>query len=121
MLDQILWVNALICLAAGAALILVPKITIRALGLPATMQYFYVRLFGAALIGIALSIIIERASVHSIGLGAGGAIALNFTAAITLALQLMLVRTGMTVRGRILLWALVFILGFIGFVLIAYT
>ena len=121
MLDQIFWINALICLTGGGLLFLIPKITIRLLGLPGTNQFFYLRLFGAALIGIGVAIIIERAGENAIGLGAGGAIAVNITAAVTLALQLMLGRTGMALPPRILLWIVVLCLGFLGFTLIAYT
>jgi len=121
MLDQILWVNALFCLTGGTLLFVIPKITIRTLGLPGTNQFFYPRLFGAALLGVGMAVIIERTGLNSVGLGAGGAVAIDLSAAVTLGLQLMLGRTGMAVRGRTLLWGVVVGLGFMGFALIAYT
>ena len=121
MLDQILWMNALLCLGAGILLFIIPKITIRILGLPGTDQFFYPRLLGAALLGIGIAIIIERTAPNSIGLGAGGGVAIDLFAATTLALQLIAGRTGMAVRGRTVLWILVLGLAFMGFILIAYT
>ena len=79
MLDQILWINALFCLTGGALLFVLPKITIRTLGLPGTNQFFYPRLLGAALLGVGMAIIIERTSAGSVGLGAGGSVAIPIT------------------------------------------
>jgi len=121
MLDQILWINALLSLTGGTLLFTIPRIAISILGLPGTNQYFYPRLLGAALLGVGGAIIIERMAPNSIGLGPGGAIALDITAATTLMLQLIAGRTGMAVRGRILLWFVVIALALMGFALIAYT
>ena len=121
MLDQILWINALLCLTGGTLLFTIPKISISVLGLPGTNQYFYPRLLGAALLGVGGAIIIERMGPNSLGLGAGGALAVDIAAATTLALQLIAGRTGMAVRGRILLWLVVLVLAILGFALLAYT
>lgn len=121
LLDQILWINALFCLTGGTLLFTVPKMAIGILGLPSTNQLFYPRLFGAALLGIGAAIIIERTAPGSTGLGAGGAVAIDLIAATCLALQLIAGRTGMAIRGRIILWLTVIGLALLGFTLIAYT
>lgn len=121
MLDQFLWINALFALTGGLLLLIIPTLAMRVLGLPGTNQLFYPRLFGAALLGIGLAIIIEGAGTKSVGLGAGGLVAINIIASVVLGLQLILGTTGMTLRGRVLLWFIAFSLGLLGFAFIAFT
>ncbi len=106
MLDQVLWLDALLKLFAGALLILSPKLVAAAFGLPRADNGFYARLLAAVLIGLALAIIVEGAAGRPAGLGPGGAVAVNVCGGLMLATLTVFGRSDMTFRGRTLVWLL---------------
>jgi hypothetical protein len=93
----------------GLPLLLAPERTARLLGLPDPGNRFYARVLGGVLTGVATALALERARGAPdglVGLGTGGAIAINTTGAAALAAWL----TGeeaarLPRRGRVLLWA----------------
>ena len=108
MLDQILWFDALLKLAAGLPLAILPQAAIAVFGLPRVQNGFYARLFGAVLVGLALAVIVEGRSGHTqAGLGPGGALAINITGGVFLIGQVVLGRSDMSMRGRLLCWGIV--------------
>lgn len=107
--------------AAGLVLIVAPAATARLLGLPSAGSGFWPRLLGAALIGIAAAAAIEGRFRGSVGLGLGGAMAINFIAAGTIASLLILGRVTELVRGRVVLWGVTVLLSLLGVVQIFYV
>ena len=110
MVDQLLWIDALIKFASGATLVVLPQLLIAALGLPRTDQLFYPRLIGAFLIGTALALVIEGAGDASSGLSLLGAVAINLCVASFLVLLLLFARPASTRRGRLTLWTFLLVL-----------
>jgi hypothetical protein len=108
--QQLLWLETLLKLAGGAALVLAPLTTIKVLGLPASASGFWPRLLGAALLGIAAATFIEGAWDGSRGLGLGGLIVINLLGAGTIALSALLGGAARTRRGTATLWSLVVLL-----------
>lgn len=107
MMQQLLFLEAVAKAAIGLLLMLAPSVVIRALGLPAVLNGFWPRLFGATLFGIAGANLIEGTLLGSRGLGLGGSLAINFAVAAMLTVQLALNAAATTVRGKVLLWILV--------------
>lgn len=103
-MQQLLWIETLVTLISGLALIAVPGVVARALGLPRDASGFWPRLVGATLVGLALAFALEGwiGNVH--GLGLAGAMAINFAVAIVIASLLILGKAAATRRGRIVLW-----------------
>ena len=107
MLDQILWFDALLKLAAGLPLAILPKATVAVFGLPRVQNGFYVRLLGAVLVGLAVAIIAEGRSGHTqAGLGPAGALSVNIAGGIVLIGQIVFGRSDLTFRGRLLCWGI---------------
>ena len=101
MVDQLLWINALICLVFGATLVVAPKPLIALIGLPRAEQTFYPRLLGALLFGMGLAVIVEGADRQSSGLGLGGLAAINLTVAAVILVLIMFGRLALPMRGRL--------------------
>ena len=108
----ILLIDAVINLVLGLILICYTKDFGTTLGIPLSGQYFYIRIFGAVLIGIAIALVIEycRKPDGLTGLGLGGAVAINLCGGIALALLLVFGNLSLPLRGLIILWFLVAIL-----------
>jgi uncharacterized membrane protein len=89
-----------------------PSLTVQALGLPEFEQAFYVSILGAVLIGIAIALLIEsrRKRKAFVGLGLGGAIAINLCGGLCLAGWLVFGGFEIPIRGHIILWTLVVVL-----------
>jgi hypothetical protein len=121
MVQQLLWIETLIKLAAGLTLIIVPRGTARLLGLPPADERFWPRLLGAVLIGIAAGALIEARLGSGRGISLGGCIAINLAGAAMLGGLLIPSRTGLTVRGRWFLWALCGVLVLLALIEIAYA
>lgn len=105
-MQQLLWIETLLKLAAGLPLLIAPGWTARALGLPRDATGFWPRMLGGMLVGLAVALVLEGwiGNVH--GLGLAGALAIDLAAAATLATLLVLGKAAPTRRGRILLWLL---------------
>lgn len=66
--------------ALGVPLLLAPRAVARSLALPEARATFYPRVLGAVLTGIASALLVERrraGSARPVGLGTGGATAIN--------------------------------------------
>ena len=105
-------VDAAINLILGGMLLFFPKRVIGFLGAPMTQQPFYPSILGGVLIGIGIALIIEcvRKGVGPVGLGLGGAVAVNLSAGFVLAAWLLFSDLGIPLKGQIFLWGLVLVL-----------
>ena len=104
--NRLLALDAAINLVLGLCLLVLPRATIAALGLPQTGTLFYVALLGAVLTGIAIALWLERGGLGR-GLGLPGAIAINLLGAGTVAVWLVRDPFDMPLRGYVVLWAVV--------------
>ncbi len=111
----ILLVDAAINLALGLLLIFFSPAIIRFFGVPDTDTYFYPNILGAILFGIGIALIVEffRKKEGLVGLGLGGAVSINLSGGIVLALWLLFGGLSIPLHGAIFLWFLVFVLVFI--------
>ena len=108
----ILFVDAIINLILGVLLLIFSKELIQFLGVPSADTSFYPNILGAVLFGIGLALMVEcfRKSEGLIGLGLGGAIAINLCGGIVLAFWLLFKKFVIPIHGYIFLWFLVIIL-----------
>ena len=115
MSNLLLVVDAVVNLILGGLLLWYPKILVEAIGLPPSPQKIYSTVLGGVLVGIGIALILEdrRTEDSPIGLGLGGAIAINLCGATALAASLLSAQLILTTFGRIFLWGLVFILAFV--------
>lgn len=109
-MQQLLWLETLLKLAGGAALLLAPLTTIRIFGLPPTASGFWPRMLGIVLIGIGGATFIEGAWEGSRGLGLTGLIVINLSAAAAIAFMGLFGGLAHTRRGSLALWSLVVLL-----------
>jgi hypothetical protein len=118
-LQQLLWIETLLKLAAGIALVLVPMSAIKVLGLPPAGSAFWPRLLGAVLLGLAGALYLEGSTPGASGLGLGGCLIVNF-AAVTMLTVLMVFNGGpQSSRGRVAVWGLVVLLAWLSVLEIA--
>jgi hypothetical protein len=103
-MQQLLWLEMLLKLSAGLALLAIPGTTIKILGLPAAASGFWPRLLGAVLIGLAGALFIEGAWPGSRGLAIAGLIVVNLAAAATVAAAAVSGAGAPTRRGALVLW-----------------
>lgn len=110
--STVLLIDALVSLALGVILLAFSKPLVELLGIPPTETIFYPSILGAVVVGIAIALFIEwkRQPDGAVGLGLGGAIAIDLCAALFLAGWLIFGRLALPLRGQILLWVIVFIL-----------
>ncbi len=109
-MHQLLWLETLLKLTAGAALVLAPLTTIKLLGLPPSASGFWPRVLGAVLIGIGAATFVEGAWDGSRGLGMAGLIVINIASAAIIAFAAALGGGAATRRGTLALWSLVVLL-----------
>ena len=104
--------DAAINLILGILLMAFPEGLVGALGLPMADPSFYPTILGGVLFGIGLALLIEcyRKSNRFIGLGLGGAIAINLCAGFVLAVWILTGNLSLPLRGQIFLWFLVLLL-----------
>ena len=109
---RILIIDAVINLILGLLLITIPQKAIQFLGAPAAEQLFYPSILGAVLIGIGIALLVEcvRKPEGLVGLGLGGAVAINLCAGFALALWLVFGSLNIPLKGQIFLWLLVGVL-----------
>ena len=110
--SHVLLADAAINLVLGVLLVVFPKPVVEALGVPAADSKFYPSILGAVLIGIAIALSLEwrRQSGGLVGLGLGGAVAINLCGGLCLAGWLASGGLEIPVRGQVFLWALVAVL-----------
>jgi hypothetical protein len=124
MLEYLLWSEVALKVGSGLILGLFPVQSPRLFGLPPTAGPFWTRLMAAILVGIGLASLLQVLSLHGTvkasGLGLGGSMALNLTAAAVVTGQLVTRRAATTRRGKATLWALAITLSTISFVELAY-
>ena len=108
----ILLIDAIINFVLGILLLLFSKKLTGILGIPPTDQYFYPNILGAVLVGIGFALLIEirHGKGGLVGLGLGGAVAINLCGGIVLGLWLLTGNMDIPIHGYIFLWFLVFIL-----------
>jgi len=77
--SSLLIIDGILNLSLGALLITFPDRLVSALGVPDAASAFYPNILGGVLFGIGIALLIERNNQHAggIGLGLGGAIAIN--------------------------------------------
>jgi hypothetical protein len=107
----LLIIDALINFFLGIVLLAYSEPVIKFFGLPVSEQYFYPNILGAVLFGIGLALLIEyKRKGEFIGLGLGGAIAINMIGGIVLFIWLITGNLNIPIKGMIILWVLDFIL-----------
>jgi hypothetical protein len=108
----VLLVDSLVNFVLGLLLVIYPAEIFGYIGLPVTDNAFYPSLLGAVLIGIAIALIIEfnRKPGGFVGLGLGGAIAINLCGAFVLCFWLLNGKLNISRLGLVILWGLVIIL-----------
>ena len=104
--------DAAINLILGVLLMAFPAKLVKALGVPMADSSFYATILGGVLFGIGLALLVEcyRKSSRFIGLGLGGAIAINLCGGCVLAAWLLSDKLTLPLRGQIFLWSLVVLL-----------
>ncbi|MCB1520326.1 MAG: ABC transporter permease [Hyphomicrobiaceae bacterium] len=103
-MQQLLILETIIKLACGLVLLAAPSFVIRLFGIAPAEWSFWPRLLGGSLIGIAAATYIEARLPGSKGLGLGGLIAINLTAAAVLFAILVMKGGAPSRRGRAALW-----------------
>ena len=116
---KLLWIETVLKLAAGAALLLFPVATARVLGLPRAEVSFWPLLLGGVLAGVAAAAFLEGFVKNSHGLGLAGAMAINLAGAATIATLLVAGNDVTTRRGRLALWLAAIVLAGLAFVELA--
>ena len=108
----VLLVDAMVNFFLGMLLVVFPAEIFEFIGLPLTDHAFYPTILGAVLIGMAIALILEfnRKPAGMVGLGLGGAIAINLCAAFVLCFWLLNGKLAVSISGYIILWILVIIL-----------
>jgi len=108
----ILFIDATINLILGVLLLVFSDPLIQFLGVPASETSFYPNILGSVLFGIGLALLVEcfRKSDGLIGLGLGGAIAINLCGGTVLAFWLLFGNLSIPIHGHIFLWFLVILL-----------
>jgi hypothetical protein len=108
----ILIVDAAINLILGFLLLIFSPQVVQLLGVPAVEHRFYPNILGGVLFGIGIALLIEcfRGSGRLVGLGLGGAIAINLCGGLVLTAWLVFGELSIPTGGRVFLWALAAIL-----------
>ena len=108
----ILIVDAAINLILGFLLLIFSPQVVQLLGVLPAEQSFYPNILGGVLFGIGIALLIEcfRGSGRLVGLGLGGAIAINLCGGLVLTAWLIFGELGIPTGGRVFLWALAVIL-----------
>jgi len=106
-----LMIDAIINYALGIICILYPFVA-ETIGVPIVENSFYPTILGAVLIGIGIALTIEcyRKQREMVGLGLGGAVAINLSGGFVLILWLIFGDLHIPLRGYFFLWSLAIIL-----------
>ena len=108
----LLLIDAIINFALGLLLLLYSKEIAEFIGVPYIKNYFYPTILGGVLTGIGFALLIEyiRKPNGLVGLGLGGAVAINLCGGIVLAFWLIFGNLDLPTKGFIFLWILVILL-----------
>jgi hypothetical protein len=109
---SILLIDAIINFILAFLLGIFPKGVIGFLGLPVVSNPFYASILGGVFFGIGIALLISRSTNNSCsdGLGLRGALAINLSGGLVLALWLLFGSLEIPTHGKIIMWALVAIL-----------
>ncbi|MFN2127232.1 MAG: hypothetical protein ACK2TU_05180 [Anaerolineales bacterium] len=108
---RILLIDAIINFVLAFLLGIFPKEIISFLGMPVVSNPFYASILGGVFFGIGIALLISRsAKKNSDGLGLRGALAINLSGGLVLALWLLFGSLEIPTHGKIIMWALVAIL-----------
>jgi hypothetical protein len=101
----LLRVDGVINLILGVLLVAFPESLVETLGVPPTEDRFYPTVLGAVLFGIGIALVLEAGRLPGgiIGLGLGGAVAVNLMAASALVVWLIWGDLDLPTRGQVLL------------------
>ena len=107
----LLIVDAFINYALGILCLLYPYVA-ETVGVPLVENSFYPSILGAVLFGIGIALTIEyfRKQLGWVGLGLGGAVAINLVGGTVLIFWLILGNLTIPFRGQVFLWMLAIIL-----------
>lgn len=110
--STLLLIDAAINLALGLLLLVYPRGLVDFLGLPGAEPKFYPNILGAVLFGIGIALLIERykSKPSTAGLGLAGAIAINLSGGMVLALWLVFGDLSISTTGTVLLGTLALVL-----------
>jgi hypothetical protein len=110
--DTLLTIDAAINLLLGVLLIAFSDGLVELLGVPPAVHRFYPNILGGVLFGIGIALMIERrrTTESGVGLGLGGAVAINLCGGIVLCGWLVFGDLSLPLRGLIFLWVLVVLL-----------
>ena len=108
MRTELLTIDGVFNVLLGVVLVWYPLSVADALGLPASGRPFFASVLGGVLFGIGVALLVERFRRRTdfIGLGLGGAVAINLCGAVVLAAWLSGSSLALTALGRFLLWTL---------------
>ena len=102
-------VDSVVNVLLGLLLLIFPPRLVEWLGLPPPSSAFYVRLLGAVILGIGVALAIEfrrQPSSPLVGLGIGGAVAINLCGGGALVAYLAFGDLSLSTEGTIVLWIL---------------
>jgi len=103
MVNQLLWIEVLLKLAAGLMLLMAPTAVAAVLGLPRPGSGFWPRLLGAVLVGIGAASALQGFLAPGRGLHLAGSVVVNLATAAYLLGALMLGPHAPTRRGQFLM------------------
>jgi hypothetical protein len=106
----LLVLDSVINLILGALLLVFPNALVEFLGIPGAASAFYPSLLGAVLFGIGIALLIAVYFPGAGGLGTGGAVAINLSAGLVLAMWMLMGDLNIPAKGYAFLWVLVLIL-----------
>jgi hypothetical protein len=109
---KVLLLDSAINIVLGFLLLIFPERLVNLLGMPPAEPSFYPSILGAVLLGIGIGLLVEhyRRPEGMIGLGLGGAVAINLCGGIALTFWLLCGKLDLPPRGRLILWLLAVIL-----------
>ena len=109
---ELLTIDGVINVVLGVLLLVFPKSLVELLGAPGAANLFWPNVLGGVLLGIGVALLLERyrPPLRSVGLGLGGAIAINLCGGLVVAGWLASGALALPTRGHVLLWALVVLL-----------
>jgi hypothetical protein len=118
--SRVLFIDGLVNLVLGIALLFFDPLA-GWLGVPASSTTFYPTILGAVLIGIGIALFWEalRRDEQLVGLGLGGAVAINLCGGLALTVWLIFGDLELPLRGQLILWGLASILVLISLVELA--